>query len=79
MDPVVYSNFAIAAVPICFAPLPTIISSFSAKTPHPCKCIFVVAEAQMKGVPPLNFEVSRLGTFDFSLFLLQTLKMVVDD
>ena len=79
VDPVVYSNFAVAAVPICFTPLPTIISRFSAKTPHPCMYIFVVAEAQMNGVPPLNFEVSRLGTLDFSLFLLQTLKMVLDD
>ena len=33
----------------------------------------------MNGVPPLNFEVSRLGTLDFSLFILQTLKMVLDD
>ena len=66
VDPVVYSNFAVAAVPICFTPLPTIISSFSAKTPHQCMYIFVVAEAQMNGVPPLNFEVSRLGTLDFS-------------
>ena len=70
VDPVVYSNSSVAAVPICFTPLPTIISSFSAKTPHPCMYIFVVAEEQMNGVPPLNFEVSRLGTLDFSLFLL---------
>ena len=79
MDPVVYSNSSVAAVPICFTPLPTVISSFSAKTPHPCMCIFVVAEAQMNGVPPLNFEVSRLGFLDFSLFLLQALKMLLDD
>ena len=34
--PVVYSNSSVAAVPICFTPLPNIINSFSAKTPHPC-------------------------------------------